>query len=71
MGGVLGSFFITVNGFMGRQRKRFVNTNWKKILETGCFGVATISVMTLVISYAGVCNQLPIKPNSDPNTQTD
>lgn len=29
MGGVLGSFFITVNGFMGRQRKKYINSNWK------------------------------------------
>ena len=28
MGGVLGSFFITVNGFMGRQRKKFIKGNF-------------------------------------------
>ena len=62
MGGVLGSFFITVNGFMGRQRKKYATANWRKILETGCFGVATISTMTMVVGLAGVCKTVPPEP---------
>jgi len=69
VGGVLGSFFITVNGFMGRQRKRFINTNWKKIIETGIFGVMTISAMTLMIHWAGKCRPMPPRP--DPETQKE
>jgi H+/Cl- antiporter ClcA len=63
MGGVLGTFFITVNGFMGKQRKRFVNTNWKKIIECGCFGVATISTMTLLVTLFGECREIEEKPS--------
>jgi H+/Cl- antiporter ClcA len=32
-GGLLGSFFCTVNYFLGKQRKRFLTTKFRKVME--------------------------------------
>ena len=53
LGGCFGALFISVNTYMGAFRKKYVNTNWKKIVETGMFGVLTVSAMTLLIITIG------------------
>ena len=39
--GVMGAVFVLVNSNLGLIRKKYVNTNWKKLLETCLFSIAT------------------------------
>lgn len=59
MGGVLGSFFISTNTFLTKQRKKYVTTTTRKVLETGLFGLLTITLMTLCIATVGRCQNIP------------
>ena len=59
LGGVLGSLFITVNTSMGYLRKKWVTNNFKRIVETGMFGAATISVMALIVIRFRNCEPIP------------
>lgn len=70
IGGALGSLFIFVNGFMGRLRKRIIKSNWMKLIETGLFGVATISTMTLIVVSFSECITHPPKPDPIPGNST-
>ena len=49
--GSLGSFFIYMNTTMAKLRKKIVTTLPRKMIETGLFSVATISVSILFIVY--------------------
>lgn len=53
--GVMGSLFIDVNTRMALIRKKYVNTNWKKILETTLFAFATASTFYLVAANSTNC----------------
>ena len=50
VGGLLGSFFINVNTTMMKYRKKYVTTTTRKLIETGMFAVATMSVSIIFIS---------------------
>ena len=55
-GGFLGAMFINVNTFLTRHRKKIMTTTMRKILETGFFAVATMSVSALfIIIYRNDC----------------
>ena len=56
LGGILGAIFINVNTCMGTCRKKYVNKPWKKVVETGLYGVATVSAMTALVILLGECN---------------
>jgi H+/Cl- antiporter ClcA len=58
LGGILGSFFVSVNTYMTFFRKKHINTTWKKVIECALFGTATISAMTLIIIYLGNCKPI-------------
>lgn len=47
--GLLGSFFIFVNVHLAIKRKRYINTNWKKILEAMFFAFLSASVFFGVV----------------------
>lgn len=47
--GLLGSFFIFVNISLGIYRKRYINTNWKKICEGLFFAFITSSIFFSVV----------------------
>ena len=47
--GCLGSFFIYVNINLAIWRKKYINTNVKKILEAGFFAFVTSSVFFLAV----------------------
>ena len=47
--GLLGSFFIFVNVHLAIKRKRYINTNWKKILEAIFFAFLSASVFFGVV----------------------
>ena len=55
VGGVLGSFFINVNTRMTILRKKYVTKNWLKVLETGFFAVATVTVYTGFTVFMAKC----------------
>jgi len=55
LGGLLGSLFINVNTRMGRLRKRFVNTKWKKIVECGLFAAMSVSIMFWTTAWLNKC----------------
>lgn len=58
VGGVLGSFFINVNTRMTIFRKKYVTKNWLKVVETGLFAVATVSVYTAFIIFMAKCLEI-------------
>jgi len=45
---------------MGYLRKKYVTNNFKRVVETGLFGAATISVMALIVINYSAC--VPILP---------
>ena len=47
--GLLGSFFIYVNINLGILRKKYINTNTKKIIEALCFAFASASIFFGVV----------------------
>jgi len=51
IGGLLGSFFINVNTSMSTFRKKYVTTTTRKVIETGMFGMLTMSVCVLAIAF--------------------
>ena len=60
MAGALGSLFVSVNTWMGYLRKRIIKNNSSKIIETGMFGFATISVMSIIVISFNECKRTPI-----------
>jgi len=65
LGGVFGSLFISVNTYMSFYRKKYITSTWRKVLECGLFGVATISVMTLLTSKLAGCIKNPLYDEED------
>ena len=62
--GLLGSFFIFVNVHLAIKRKRYINTNWKKILEAIFFAFLSASVFFgVVCARSGDCR--PTSTDSD------
>lgn len=59
LGGALGSAFITVNTFMGMCRKKVIKNNASRIIETGLYGLATISVMAVIVISLNTCDDIP------------
>lgn len=56
LGGFLGAMFVNVNTFLTRLRKKYSTTTMRKILETGFFAVATMSVSAFfIILYKDDC----------------
>lgn len=55
MGGLLGSLFISVNTQMGYCRKKVIKNNTMRIIETGLYGMATITLMSIIVIYATEC----------------
>ena len=55
LGGLLGSLFINVNTRMGRLRKRFITSKWKKVLETGFFAALSVSIMYWATAALNEC----------------
>ena len=53
--GAMGAIFVDVNTRMGILRKKYVNANWKKILETCLFAFATATTFYLVAANAPNC----------------
>lgn len=51
IGGLLGSFFINVNTTMAVIRKKYMTTTMRKSVETGMFGLLTMSVCVLFIVF--------------------
>jgi hypothetical protein len=44
---------------MGYLRKKWVTNNFRRIVETGMFGFATISVMALIVIKFHKCEPVP------------
>lgn len=51
IGGVLGALFISTNTWMSALRKKYVNTTARRCIETGMFGMMTMSVCVLTIVF--------------------
>lgn len=51
LGGLFGSFFINVNTRMSVFRKKYITTTTAKVIECGMYGLATMSVCVLFISF--------------------
>jgi chloride channel 6 len=69
LGGVLGALFINVHTRMGRLRKKFITSNCKKIIETGMFGMVTVSAMTLLVITLNRCEDIPTYDPVDLNKE--
>ena len=54
IGGLLGSFFINVNTTMSTLRKRYATSTLSKSIETGMFGMVTMSVCVLFIAFGDI-----------------
>lgn len=61
-GGSLGALFITVNTFMGRQRKKIIGTsNFRRVIETGFFAMLTMTVSLLfIVVYRNHCVEIKV-----------
>lgn len=51
IGGMLGAIFINTNTVMGALRKKYVTTTMRRTIETGMFGLMTMSVCVLFIAF--------------------
>lgn len=51
LGGLFGSFFINVNTRMSVFRKKYITTTTSRVIECGMYGLATMSVCVLFISF--------------------
>jgi len=58
IGGLLGSFFIFVNGKMGKWRKKYITTTSRKVIEAGMYGAATMSVCIVFIASHSSCQTI-------------
>jgi H+/Cl- antiporter ClcA len=58
-GGLLGSLFITINTQMGYCRKKVIKNNCMRIVECGLYGVATITVMSIIVISLTECDKIP------------
>jgi len=65
LGGIFGALFITVSTYMSFYRKKYINSDWKKMIETGMFGFLTISLMTSMVIWQGECYDIPYTSGSD------
>ena len=61
--GMMGALLVTVQARLGVLRKRFVNTNIKKVLEVCLFAFATSACFFLVALSSKTCVDLPPKEN--------
>ena len=55
----MGAGFIAIQGRLGKLRKRYINKNWKKILETCVFSFLTATVFFTVAANASNCQDKP------------
>ena len=55
--GVLGALFVSVQGRLGILRKKYINTNLKKILEVCTFSFATAAAFFFVAMSSGNCQK--------------
>ena len=62
--GLMGALFVDVQARLGMLRKKYINSNWKKVTETCMFAFATASVFYLVAAFASI-NCPDEAPNSD------
>ena len=53
--GVMGAGFVDVQARLGILRGKYINANWKKILETCAFSFATASTFYLVAANVHNC----------------
>jgi len=58
IGGALGALFISMSTNLSFLRKKIITTNRKRVCETGMFGLMTISVMVMLVIYAGECKKI-------------
>ena len=54
----MGAIFVDVQARLGLLRKKYINTNWKKILETCLFSFATATTFFLVAVNAHNCRHV-------------
>lgn len=50
-GGILGSFFVSTNYFMGKMRKKYLTSRFKKFLETMFFVGVTATIIYFAPSF--------------------
>ena len=55
--GVLGAIFVDVQGRMGKARKKYINTNCKKIFEVCLFSFATAATFFFVAMSSSNCRK--------------
>ena len=53
--GMMGALFVDIQGRLGKLRKKYIDTNWKKVLETCIFAFATASTFYLVAANSHNC----------------
>ena len=53
--GVMGAVFVLVNSNLGLLRKKYINANWKKLLEACFFSLATTTCFYFFPTLFGDC----------------
>lgn len=61
--GCMGALLVTVQARLGVLRKKYINTNIKKVLEVMIFAFATSCCFFLVATASSNCQDLPEKEN--------
>lgn len=66
VGGMIGASFCYINLLITRVRKRYINRNWMKVLETIFVAILTATAGVSLILFASDCRKIP--QNSISNT---
>ncbi|XP_025423914.1 H(+)/Cl(-) exchange transporter 7-like isoform X2 [Sipha flava] len=66
LGGLTGALFCHLNLKLVKFRKRYVDTNWKKVLEVLIICSATVTTSFLLILWTNDCKKLGIDPTEYP-----
>lgn len=57
--GILGAIFVATSKFTFKLRKKYVITNWQKVLEVVCFAAVTSFSFFLLVRLNSRCAPLP------------
>lgn len=58
-GGIIGASFCYTNLVITRWRKRYLNENWKKVLEVILVAILTATAGVILILFASDCRKIP------------
>lgn len=64
-GGLYGPLFININFRINAWRKKYINNNWKKVVEAGFFCFMSATIFYIIPYLEGQCTNFQLKSLDD------